>query len=544
MGSAAKTVSGVALELQQGGLYQVLTDTAISGLPASLTNTIASSGSSTLLGSRLLVRVYNHTASGTISIAGTAPLTGGAVTETSSTLAVAEKPGMFAEYTTSATYATVNNSGVTVSGLTNGRIVVFAIQAAKRLLPGELKIMDKQKESSIVEQRGSFDADYHLIGLTKEVAAEFTGPLYGDSSSILYYIGYNSSPSVASLPNTPTAILTSTSVVTSSSVSAALQPVTPGQVLACVIGGAPATAATVAITGTNEYGQTITETVVPSTKTAGTYYSANRFASIATSGIVYGAFGGSATLTVNGSNGWVLSGNPGDTLSSMALENYDSTASFAVPWWLCEEWSLEGGADKEHKISFKGPAQNVYPVGAVATTTNQITAFASPLDRPETGWQTRYYIDAMTGTAGTTQWLDVMEYKLTCKTPQKFRYTSWGNPPYMVPSRAYRGRRQIDIELTCDETTTTYQNEYVAWKERRERLVYFTIQGQLISIIAGTPSYEGPTFTLPVRWIEEPVREFDVAKEAPVLKLHGRCFYDPALGYSHLCTWNTRFAAW
>jgi hypothetical protein len=543
MGSAAKSVSGVAIEQQQGGLYQVLAPTLTSALPASLTNTIASSGTAT--GARLLVRVFNHSSAGTITLTGLAPLTGAVAAETTTSLAVPEKPGVVVEYITSSVFASINASGVTLgSGLAGGTVVVYAIQVAKRLLPGETKIMDKVKEFSPTEQRGSFDHDFHLLSLTAEVAAEFTGPLYPDSSSLLYYIGYNNAPTVTSLPTTPTVILGSTSVVAGSSISAALQPVWPGQVLACVIGGAPATAATVAITGTNEYGQTITEVVVPSTKTAGTFYSANRFLTIAVTGIVYGAFGGTATLSINGSNGWTLSGNPGDVLASMALENYDSTGSFTVPWLLCDEWSLEGGADKEAKVTFKGPAQNVYSVGVAATTSNQVTAFASPLDRPETGWQTRYYIDAMTGTPGTTLWGDVMEYKLTVKTPQKFRYTSWGNPPYAIPNRAYRNRREIDIEMTCDETSTTYAAEYAAYDQRRERLLQFTIHGQLLATQAAVNFYAGPTFTLPLRWIDEPVRDFDVAKEAPILKLHGKAFFDPALGYSHLMTWNTRFASW
>lgn len=541
MGSAAKSVSGICLEVTNSGLYAILVDTAVSSLPASATNTIASSGSTT--GMRLLIRVYGHTATGTISIAGTAPGTLAAVTETSTTLAVQQNPGWAAEYTTSAVYGAINASGITVSGLTGGRVLVYGIQAAKRLLPGEFKVSDKQKEFSPLEQRGTFDRDSFLLPLTIESAGEFTGPLYGDSSTFLYYMGYNSAPTANAIGGT-VAVLSSTPIATSGTASAALQPTAPGMILGCVIGGAnPTSSQSITITGTNEYGQTISETVV-TTKSQGTYYSTNRFASIAASGIAYGAFGTSVTLTITGYLGWQLTSNPGDTLASAAGENYDSTGSFALPWWVLDEWSLEFGMDAEAKISAKGPCQYVTQVGNASTTTNQITAFAQPIDIPVTGWQSMWYVDAQTGTPGTTQWLDVMKGKIAVKLAQKFRYTSWGNPPYRVANRAYRNRREVEIELEVDETGTTFNNEYTAWEENRYRYVQLQLRGNLLAQVAGTNYYLGPTFTFPVKWVDEPARDFAPGQDAPVIKLKGKARYDPVLGYSHKLVWNTAFPTW
>lgn len=542
MGSAAKSVSGIAIEQQQGGLYPILVDTAVSSLPAGPTNTVAASGSTT--GLRLLIRVYGHTATGTITVAGTAVNTLAAVTETTTTLALPQNTAVPAEYLTSAVYGVITAStGISVSGLTNGRVVIYGMQAAKRLLPGEFKLSDKQKEFSPTEQRGTFDKDYFLLPLAKECMAEFTGPLYGDSSTFLYYGGFNAAPTVTTIGSTA-AVLGATSIVTGSSVSAAVQPTAPGMVLQCVITGGPGSSQSITVAGTNEYGQSVTE-VITTTKSNGTYYSVNRFASISANGITYGAFGGAASLAITGFLGYTLSNaGPGDTLASFAAENYDSTGSFGAPWWLLDEWQMEGGADKEHKVTAKGPCQDVQPAGVLATTTNQVTAFGVPIDQPITGWQTVYSIDAQTGTPGTTQWADVIDYKVSVKLDQKFKYTSWGNPPYRVPNRAYRNRRHVEIELTVDETATTFNAEYKNWQEQRYRYVQLQVRGNIIANVTGTNFYLGPTIILPVKWSEEPQRDYSVGQESPIIKLKGVAHFDASLGYSHKLTWNTVFPSW
>jgi hypothetical protein len=316
-------------------------------------------------------------------------------------------------------------------------------------------------------------------------------------------------------------------------------------VLQCTIGGAPATAATVSITGVNIFGETVTEVVVPSTKTAGTWVSSNIFQSISASGIVYGAFGGSATLTVGGVFGYQYSNaGPSDNLNSFALEQYDSTGSFVAPYCLVDEWTVEGGADKEAKITAKGPAQQVYPVGNPATTTNQITAFAQPLDKPLSGWRAIVTIDGLSGTVGTTQNVDVMDWKVMTKINWVAKHTSWGNPPTRTWNRAYRKRRAVTCEFTLDMTSTTFQNEYQAWKQRKKRQVQITLRGPLLGVNAGTTYYEGFQFNLPVRWVETAERDLTTGKDAVEIKLKGVAEYEPALAYSHLVTWWTRIKAW
>lgn len=144
MPNAAKGYSLAAIESTFGGIQLLLSDTAVSSLPASLTTSTPLTAANT--GMHLMFVVYGHTTTGTISSAGTAPNSVAAVTSTSTTLAVcALGDSPYAFYITPEVYGAVNASGITVSGLTNGRVAIYGIQAATRLIPGEIKIMESAR---------------------------------------------------------------------------------------------------------------------------------------------------------------------------------------------------------------------------------------------------------------------------------------------------------------------------------------------------------------------------------------------------------------
>lgn len=547
MGAAAKALSGLGQEFSGtgSGLQARLTPTLVSALPVSLSTAIPATS---LNGERLAIAVYNHTAAGTIGVAGTAPWSAAVVSETSSSIPTLEQPGEVAWYVTSAVYGAVNASGVTLgSGLTGGSVAIWGIQAATRLIPGEVKLMDKFKEHSPVEQRGTYDEDFHLLALSEDPEWEYAADFYADVALFAYLGGYAADATVATIPATPVVILTAAQDVSSgSTASATNQPTAPGMVIAVQLTGTtPATAATVSITGANIFGETVTEVVVPSTKVKNTWVSSNIFQSIAANGIVWGAFGAGATMSVTGIFGYQYSNSqPSDTLMSFALEQYDSTGSFVAPFCLINEWSVEGGAEKEAKVTAKGPCQQVLPVGNPATTTNQITAFGQPLDKPLTGWRAIIDIDGLTGTMGTTQQPDVLDWKITPKINWVAKHTSWGIPPTRMWNRAYRKRRTLELELTLDMTSSTFQNEYQAWKRRKKRLVQITLRGPLLGVDGGTTYYEGAQFNLPVRWLDTAERDFTTGKDSVEVKLKGRVEYEPSLGYSHLITWWTRIKSW
>lgn len=542
MGAAAKAVSGLGRELTNSGLQSRLTVTPIASFPASLTTPIPATSTQ---GERMVALISNHTATGTITFTGTAPFSVAAASDTSYTLPInTDNPGEPIIYVTSTIFGAINASGVTISGLTGGQVVVYGMQAANRMIVGEVKLADKWVEHSPVEQRGTYDQDYNLLALATEGEWEWQADFYADEALALFLGGYASDATTTTIPAVPISVLTATSITTSGNASAANQPTAPGMVLICVIASGTTTAQTVSVTGTNIYGETITEVVVPSTKTAGTYVSSNVFATIAANGIVWGAFGG-GTLTVTAVFGWSYTNSgPSDNLNSFALENYDSTGSFAAPYCLVNEWTIEGGANKEAKITAKGICQKAFPVGNPATTSNQVTAFSQVLDKPTTGWQALLFIDAVGGTPGTTQCGDLIDWKVTGKIDWVAKHTSWANPPNRLWKVAYRKRRHIEIEVTLDMTTTSFQNEYMARERRSTRYVQLQLLGPFMGASAGTNYYEGATITLPVKWIETSERDYTTGKESVEVKLKGVAKVQPALGYSHKIAWYSHVNAW
>ena len=541
--SAAKSVSGIVVEAGQSGQVSLLRATATSALPVSLTTPIPGTATT---GMRLVIGVFGHTTVGTITVTGTAVNSGGALAETSISIPVQETPGNVYFYTTTNVFASINASGITLgTGLTLGTIVIFGVQAAKRMIVGDVKVDDKRKDFQPIHQRGSVDEIYFNVPLSEDPMLEISTAYYPDDSLFVMLGGYNGSTVGTSIPAVPIAVLASTSCITGSTASASLQPTAPGMVIQIVLAGGPATAATVAVTGTNLYGETITETIVPSTKVAGTYTSSNVFATIAAAGIVYGAFGGAATIVVSAVFGWsqAAAAGPSYGTATFALENYDSVGSFVAPYWLVDEWTLEGGMDKELKLMVKGPCQSIYPVGDPTNANNQITTFAQPLDEVITGWSAVAFLDNVSAAPGTTQTLDLVDFKITCKLGAVMKHTSAFNPPLRKPSRAYLKRRRIEVDVTFDMTNTTFQQEYLnGFRANKRRVLQLQIRGPLMGQVAGVNYYLGTTITIPLRWANDAVRDF--TKENVDLKLKGIGYFEPALGYSHQLTWFTRLPQW
>lgn len=550
MPSAARGMSGVVVEAGgNSGLYSLLTPTAVSALPASLTNSLPASAP---YGWRLLIRVWGHTASGTITVAGTAPFTSAVVSETTTTLPVAEKPGDYIDYVTTNVYGTVGASGVSVTALTNGNVVIYGMQAcySNRMTPGEMKLTMKFGEHSPTEQRGLFEEDFYLLRLKAEPEWEYASDFYSDRDLWLLFGAYNSAANltVASIPAAPVSLLSATSATTSGNASLTTPPAAPGYILAVTIAGGPATAATVTVTGTNEFGESYSEVIVPSTKSNGTWYSEGRFATVNANGVVWGAFGGTSTVAVTGVFGYSYTGNSDQTgtgLSTFCIEQWDSEASVVAPYALVDEITLEFGMDKEFKLTGKGPCQYVFPVGDLTSSANQITAFAQPQDVPETGWRAIAFIDPTTAAFGTTLSADVIDGKINIKKNWTPRWTSAFNPPWLAWSRAYRKRTKVTVEMTLDFTSGVADKEFnQGFMRRQQRRVQIQVRGALIGAVTGTTYYKGFTFNAPLKWTQDAERDFTTGQESVIVKLKGNCYYDVSLGYSHKLTWYSTFAQW
>src|SRR5439155_4517138 len=112
-------------------------------------------------GMHLLIHVEGNTATGTVAVAGT--VLAGSSPETTPTIPLppaGQNSVVTAfEYVTIATFTAVNASGVTCTGLTNGVITIYGIQAAKYLVPSIADIEKDFDYHSPKEARGLLDAE-------------------------------------------------------------------------------------------------------------------------------------------------------------------------------------------------------------------------------------------------------------------------------------------------------------------------------------------------------------------------------------------------
>ena len=473
-------------------------------------------------------------------MAGTAPGSVASVNETTTTLPLLETPGQYADYVTSTVFGAVSASGVTLGGgLTNGSVVIYGIQAASRMLLGESKLTDKQTNVSPAIQHGYNVKDRYNIATTQDPEWEFSGPLFANNAHLWLQCAYSSNLTYTTAPASATVLLAASSVATSGTPSLTTQPTAPGMILALVLGGtAPATAASVSVTGTNPAGEAITEVVIATTKTQGTYYSKNVFTTVTASGIANGAFGTGATLAVNG----IFSVNATtatpltDSRQSFVLENYDSTASKVAAGCLVDEWSIEGGMNAEAKVMAKGKCQYIGLVGNLATATNQVTAPAQEPEEALTGWEALIYIDPASNSFGTTLSNDVVTYKVDFKPNWKTRHASGWNPPYRAWTKAYVNYGEADAEFTLDMTNTTYQNEYDAYKKGRKRLVQLWCagparlrHGQLDDLLCRLQTQPDPLLD------RRPRSRLLQRQRERRDQLKAKCFIDPTFAYA----WNS-----
>jgi len=386
MGTSAIGTLGIVLEsLTTPGLVTLFSG-AVAG---TLSLTTQPSGST---GMHLLVTVQGNTATGTVAIAGT--VLSGSSPETTPTIPIppAGQNSLVTafEYVTTNVYSAVNSSGVTCTGLTNGVITIYGIQAAKFLVPSIADIEKDYKYHTPKEARGLLDAETSMQQtLIEAKIGKIEQSLYPEDSLFLGYMGVSQSPGVATIPASPTSLKTTTAV-SSFPVSLTAQPTTPGMKLIFVVTGSSAVG-TITISGTNQFGMAASETVTANGNGSngnGTYYSANVYSAVATNGL--GATGlTSGSIATTGVFGWQYTFTP-DLLAlySAALEWYTGTDSHAIPWGFLTDIEIDFGVDKEVKVSYKGNCQDKLPIGDRTTnpmSTSRVVALGQPTDLPMIG---------------------------------------------------------------------------------------------------------------------------------------------------------------
>lgn len=503
---------------------------AYSAVAASASATNQPTGSS---GMRLHILVYNNTAAGTVSIAGT-DINGNSINETTPTIpifntaATTQEQGRF-DYETTHVFASINASGITTTGLTGGNIKINGFPGARYLLPATAKITPKYGEFSPDEHRGLPDLNTHKTQTVKDVDIEIDANMYPDESLWVPFTAINSvtSPSTPTTsPGSPTSLLASTAV-SGSPLSLTTQPTSPGMRLVLVVSGASGSG-TIALAGTSPYtGAALSETI--SGTGNGTYYSSNTYASINASGITVTGFT-SGSLTVTGVFGWNRGWLPSLSPFSTTVEWYTGTDSVCVPGCVFSEYSLDFEVDKEFKVAAKGNGQDYIQIGDRTTnpmSTSRVTALAQPIDAPLPAWTCLVYIDPLSNSPGTTLFGDLMSGKITIKNPLTAVHKMTAQQIYSI---VYRKKISLDFEGKIDYTNVLQAEQF---RQDLKQYIQLVFQGRNV----GAGNYQSIIFIIPFKF-----NKFDVTStpsgDHVTADIAGIGEYDPGIGASYKVLWN------
>jgi len=483
--TAAKGICNIMLEASNG-LQLALASTPVI---ATLTGITAPVGST---GVRYYLKISNWTTSGTVTITGTGTPNN---TETYSIAAPTAQQSQSAqlannEYVSANAYTAITN--ITTTGLTNGTIVVYYIQAGKFQIPSIMKSKRLIKPYSPNEHNSLIERDKKLLQLVNNTTIdEIKQDVYADISLWWPYMMMGAPTTTASIPAAPTSLFAAAAI--SSTQSLATQPTAPGMRLIFTITSFTV-AGTLTITGTVN-GIANTSEVVSITG-AGTFYSANVYSSVNASGIANTST--AATMAITGVFGWSLTFLSGQALYTAAVEWFDGTGSWTHPFSFATDGSFDIKVQTEATLTLKGKAQDKLPIGDRTTTplsgTNRIASLGVNLnDQPLVGWQTVVYLDPITGTSLTTAYTAVEELKVDLKVPQEDHFTFTNTQTF---NRAYPQKRECLVDAKLDFT------DMLQWEQFRQNLkqyLAFQFLGQYIGTSAGTNYFKSWTWTFPIK---------------------------------------------
>lgn len=508
---------GIMIESAGAGMQTLLTATAVA---ATITGITAPSGST---GMRFYIRITNWTTSGTFTINGTGtPANTETVTVAAPTAQQTQSPVLASfDYVSVNAYTAITN--ITTTGLTNGTITVFGIQASKWNIPvTSFKSTRKVPAYSPLEHNGLMARDKRIIATHNDTQiGNLDSDFYGDLSLYWVYLLLGT-PSWATLPAAPTSIVAAATITASMTIAA--QPTAPGMKLIFTVTsftGNPS----LTINGTS-WGLTTSETITPTAN--GTYYSSNVYSALTSIGGTTNA----TNVAVTGVFGWKGTVTEEATRSTAAVEHYDGSASWIHSFVCATDGDCTVNAKAEVKLTAKCIAQDKLAIGDRTTNplqTSRVTSIGTPLnDLPISGWQTQIYMDPITGTAGTTVLLDVdEEIKIVLKTPTELHYTFNNQQQF---TRAYPIKPECTVDMTYD-IINLLQNEQ--FRQNLKQYLVVALIGRYIGTTGGSAQYEGWTWTLPGRYDGEYPQEADPGKGNVYAKPKWRCEYDAGIGASY-----------
>jgi hypothetical protein len=456
---------------------------------ATITGITAPTGST---GMRFLVHITNWTASGSITITGTGtPGNSETYNIAAPTAQQTQSPQLASnDYVSVNAYTAITN--ITSTGLTNGTITVYGIQAAKFNIPSVMKSKRKPKTYSPNEHSSFIERDKKILQLTNETTIdEIKQDVYADLSLWWPYMMMGAPTTTATIPAAPTVLLAPTAI--SATQSLTTQPTAPGMKLIFTVTSFTL-AGTISINGTSNGISGTTETITVGA--AGTYYSSNVYSAVAASGITSATL--AATVGITGVFGWSLTFLSSAQKYSAAIEWYDGVGSWTHPFSFATDGSFDIKVATEATITIKGMAADKLPIGDRTTTplsgTSRVTSLAANLnDMPLVGWQTAVYLDAITGTPQTTTYYDLQELKVDLKTPDEQAFTFVNSQNY---NRVFAGKRECTVDVTLNFIDLI---QYEQYRQSLKQYLSFQFLGQYIGTASSTTYNKSWTWTIPIR---------------------------------------------
>lgn len=456
-------------------------------------------------GMALHVYVLGNAAAGTITFAGTAPVTGSPVTSITYHVNPAPQNNQgYTEFTTKEVFATINSSGITLSGgLTAGcQIIVLGSYAGKFLLPITFDGEEKITHFSPPDKRGILFKNFRVSQLTKETTLDkFDCSLYPDSLWA-YYMLVGNSPNITTVPATPTILLAPTTKAATMTLTT--PPTAPGMFLIFSIAG-NSLAGTIAITGTDNFGTPVSETITVSASQT-TVYSSKRYSALGSNQFTTtGLSASGVTIGVTGVFAWTYSftydGVNNYTPYSAALEVFDGVMGKKLPGTILSDGNFDWQKEKEIAFTAKGQAQDYLIVGDPNPTTypsgtNPFSTIAQPTSLPVVSWPASWYIDSGSGVPFTTQDGSLLTCKIGIVTGRKYYYSGDGQ------QRASYVTWESAPDFSADGTMIfqNIQNYEQYFKPNMPLLLGATFQGNLLGYSGSNVYYENVQWTLPIKF--------------------------------------------
>lgn len=457
---------------------------------------------SATVGMHLHGYVIGNTTSGTIQISGTGP--SGSITSITYHINIAPQNSQgYSEFTTKEAFLTVSASGIATTGMTGGQIIIFGSFAGKYLLPIDFDKEEKITKFSPQDKRGILFKNFRVSQLTKSVdVAKLDSALYPDSLWA-YYMSIGNTPTVTTIPSSPTSLLTSTPIA--ASLTLTTPPTAPGMFLIFSITGNSASG-TIVVGGTDQYGLAYTsnETITFTSATTQTVYSSRRYSVVNNGGSnKFATTGGSgASIAVSGVYAWnfkwTYDGITNVSPYSASIEAFDGVEGLVIPGIVLSDATWIWSKEKEIQLQTKGTAQDLLIVGDPTSTTvgtNPFSTISQPTSLPVVSWPSSFWIDAATATPPSSQDGTMLDFKFMVTTGRKWVHAGDGQQRPSFVTWDAEPDWSTDITLVYPN----YQNYITYFKPNMPLIVTAQFQGTWLGNISNTNYYETITFTLPCK---------------------------------------------